>query len=199
MFTPNSIAPQRPIAIAPMVILECIAPYHADEVFALIDSNRAYLGQWLTWVETTTVLKHTEDFIKDCVYNSQQGHSFTYAIRVRSFLVGAFEVRWHDTNGHGFDDNRYAHMGYWIGKKFQGFGIITHAVMVMTTHLFSVYGVNRIGIACASENIASQRVATGAGYSYVKTVPNAEKLSNGTCVDHKIYCQTPPVIDLIQG
>lgn len=199
MFNPNIIAPQRPVIIAPMVTLECACSKHMDELFALIDNNRDYLGKWLPWVDTHTTPTDTQNFINNCMDNGNQGWYFTYTIRVRSFLVGVLEIRWHDTHGHGFDDNRYVHMRFWIGKKFQGFGIITHAVMVMTTHLFSVYGVNRIGIACASENIPPQQVATGAGYSYIKTIPNAETLSNGNCVDHKIYCQTPPIIDAIKG
>lgn len=192
MFNPNTIKNQHPIVIAPLAMLECIGQQHKDDLYALIQRNRDYFQTFIPWIHAGTTEGDVEDFISACVENAKQGVSFAYIIRIRGLFTGFMEVRWNDTQNHQFPDARYAHLHYFIGKRFQGFGIMTHTIMAVTSDLFTTYGIKRIGIACPAPNEAGLRAADHAGYTFEKTITGAQTLVGGNVIDHQLYSQTVP-------
>ena len=46
------------------VFLRLLEERHAPEVFRVVDRERVYLREWLPWVDSTTAVEHTRDFIK---------------------------------------------------------------------------------------------------------------------------------------
>ena len=192
MFNPNTIKRQRPVPIAPLAMLECIGHRHRDDLYDLIDKNRDYLQTFVPWVNANTNAQDVEDFINTCLDNTDKGTTFGYIIRIRGLFTGYMEIRWNDTHNHQAPENRYAHLHYFLGQRYQGFGIMTHTIMAVTSDLFTTYGVERIGIACASHNLAGLRAADYAGYTHQKTMTQGATLGDGTTIDHEYYDQVTP-------
>ncbi len=46
------------------VCVKLMEERHAPEVFAVVDRERAYLREWLPWVDMSTAVEHTRNFIK---------------------------------------------------------------------------------------------------------------------------------------
>ena len=57
-----------------------------------------------------------------------------------------------------------AHLGYWLGRAFQGRGIATAACRALTEHIFATTDVLRIESAVFAPNAASARVLEKCGY-----------------------------------
>lgn len=58
-----------------------------------------------------------------------------------------------------------ATLGYWMGARFAGQGIMTEAVMALVPLAFRVLRLERVEAACIPENIASVRVLEKAGFT----------------------------------
>ena len=171
------------IAVDADIVLQPIALSHADELFALTDANRDILTQWLPWVPMTKTVDDTIGFIDKSVDDAKNGVSYVYMIMVGGEIAGCFDMRWVDL---GSDlDKDMAGIGYWLGANYQGQGVVTKCVNVMTQYAFD-NGIKVVYISCATENYASQNVAKRAGYTFNHTKSNAEKLQSGM-VDNHVY------------
>jgi RimJ/RimL family protein N-acetyltransferase len=65
---------------------------------------------------------------------------------------------------HSSDGGRRANIGYWVAPWARERGIATAATVALSAWAFH-YGVHRLDLHTALENLASQRVALGAGYT----------------------------------
>jgi ribosomal-protein-serine acetyltransferase len=59
--------------------LRLLQPTDADELFRLTDSNRAYLRTWLPWLDSTTSVVNTQDFIRSTIQQFADNRSFVDA------------------------------------------------------------------------------------------------------------------------
>lgn len=57
------------------------------------------------------------------------------------------------------------HIGYWMGERFAGQGLMGEALSLLLTHGFAGLGLHRIEAACIPENKRSIRVLEKAGFS----------------------------------
>ncbi len=127
---------------------------HAREIFETVDAQREFLGQWLEWVDYT---KSPEDAFPH-MYKSSLPDSKSYYITIDGKIVGSVSfVR-------GTTTHKYAEIGYWLSKDFNGRGIITRAVKEMEKMAFQQMGMNRVEIQVDVENIPSQGVPRRCGY-----------------------------------
>ena len=67
-------------------------------------------------------------------------------------------------------------IGYWLVENRQGHGIITDCVRALTDFGFSAFGLNRIYIHCAVENLKSRAVAERLGYVNEGTAQDGMRL-----------------------
>src|SRR5258708_10889266 len=77
--------------------------------------------------------------------------------------------------------NRKVEIGYWLGSKFQGRGIITAGCRALTHHAFSEWKLNRVEIHCAVGNEKSCGIAKRLGFQFEGVLRQAQVL-NGTYV-----------------
>jgi ribosomal-protein-alanine N-acetyltransferase len=81
---------------------------------------------------------------------------------------------------------RNAEMGYWLGSRFKGRGIMPVAVKKMLTYAFENFNIDRIFARPFGNNLASQRVLEKSGFSlearFEKTIIKNEEL-----LDELIY------------
>ncbi len=77
-------------------------------------------------------------------------------------------------------------LGYWMGKKFAGQGLMTDAVITLARHAFDKLGFHRIEAACLATNAASRRVLAKAGFTAEGTARKYLKI-NGEWQDHLLF------------
>ena len=67
-------------------------------------------------------------------------------------------------------DQARAQVSYWVAPVARGRGAATQAAAAVTSWAMTVVGLQRVGLAHAVENLASCRVADGAGFAYEGTL-----------------------------
>jgi len=82
--------------------------------------------------------------------------------------------------------NRIGHMGYWLAASFQGQGMMTIACQALMDHAFTALNLDRLVIACATENHRSRAIPERLGFHHEGTAQEAEWLYDHF-VDHEIY------------
>ncbi len=132
--------------------LRALVEEDADELFTLIEHNREYLREWLTWADDNKSVEDSKEFIRSSLGQSASG------IWYNGNLVGVI--------GYGTIDqpNRKASIGYWLGACFQGRGLMTRACRAMIEHSFTGLGINRVEIHCAAENKRSRAIPERLGF-----------------------------------
>lgn len=191
----------------------------ASVLFGVVDVNRAYLRQWLPWLDETRTPNDSQAFIEQAQRSLRQNTGLILAIvRVKrlgievealappiippkTIAVKKFGVG--NTAGTSSEEadgaiaglvsldpidwpSRTGYIGYWLAQNQQGQGIATQACKVLIDHAFSVLGLNRIVIACATENHRSRAIPERLGFEYDGRIRQAEQLSDRR-VDHEVY------------
>ncbi len=152
------------------VYLQLLEERHAPEVFSLVDRDRAYLREWLPWVDATQTQDDTLSFIRSSLEQFASNKGFVAGIWTgRQFcgVIGTHQLDWL---------NRKVEIGYWLGRSFQGKGVMTAACQVVVTHLLHEMDLNRVAIHCASGNLKSCSVAQRLGFSEEGSVREAQLL-----------------------
>lgn len=84
-----------------------------------------------------------------------------------------------------------AEIGYWLGEKFWGRGIMTETVRAMTGHVFANFGVQRIEAGVYEWNPSSMRVLEKAGYTFEARLSKSI-IKDGEAIDELIYAIVRP-------
>jgi ribosomal-protein-serine acetyltransferase len=141
------------------VELRLLEHHHAGELFALIEHNRAYLRQWLPEWDVQQSLEECKRVIKNSLEQLAANGGFTLGIWWKGHLAGVIGA------GHIDWENRSTMVGYWLGKKFQGKGLMTGACRALIDYLFSELKLQRVEIRCATGNPRSCGVPQRLGFS----------------------------------
>lgn len=139
--------------------IELLQQHHKDELFSLIDMNRAhYLRKWLLWVDKRQSPQDFEAIIPVWIRNYADNNGFDAGIRYDGRLVGMINLHYIDWK------NRVTSIGYFLGQEYQGKGIITNCVRTLLNHVFNDLGLNKVIIQCASGNKRSRLVPERLGF-----------------------------------
>lgn len=160
--------------------LELINQDHADELFDLIEDNREYLKEWLPWLDNNRYLQNTIDYIKISQFQYERNETVQFVLLHKGEIVGA--VGYHRIDWM----NRSTSIGYWIGEKYQGNGLITKSCSSVLDYSFGKMGLHRIEIRCATENLKSQAIPERLGFKKEGLIRQAEWLYDHY-VDHIVY------------
>ncbi len=139
-------------------------------LFDLTDKNRRYLRQWLPWLDDTTSVIDTLQFI-NAVTNKASGNSgYTFGILHCGVLAGVIAQ-------HQLDRaNRAAELGYWLDEDRQGLGIMTRAAERLVEFAFDNQYCNRVVLRCAAENLKSRGIPERLGFVQEGVLRDAEWL-----------------------
>lgn len=138
----------------------------ADELYRLVDQNRAHLRPWLPWVDANTSAENTREFVRDMLTKLAQGKMYGFEILYEGELVGAIDVR--------IENPATAEIGYWLAEKAQGRGIVSRAVRVLVGFAFVDLGVDVVLIRCARDNLKSRAIPERLGFTLTATLPGQE-------------------------
>lgn len=154
----------------------------AEELFNLTINSKPNLKEWLGWLDYTNEVKDTAEFIKATLKGIEEtgGYPKTVAIIYKGKIAGTI----------GFNEinkaNKIGVVGYWLGKEFQGNGIMTKACKGFFNYGFKELGLNRIEIRVATENEKSRAIPERLGFVEEGKIREAEWLYDHY-VDHIIY------------
>ncbi len=151
----------------------------AAAVFAVVDSNRAYLREWMPWLDQTTSVAETERFISI----AEDGY-----INGTNLILGLWNSDSQYMGVISFNKicGANAEIGYWVSEDYQGKGVIRRALKLLIKYGFQHLNLSTINILCAVNNLKSRAVAQNLGFIQVKTIPNNEWLYDHY-VDHAVY------------
>jgi ribosomal-protein-serine acetyltransferase len=161
--------------------LRLLEERHAPIVFEAVDKNRAYLREWLPWVDATVEVADTVRFIQaslaqfannDGVFGAGIWHAGQFA-----GTAGFLKIDW---------PNRSVEMGYWLAEAFQGRGIMTDVCRALVCFAFGEWKLNRVQIRCAAGNEKSCAIAKRLGFQLEGTLREAE-LVNGRHLDLHVW------------
>lgn len=162
------------------VYLRMLEERHAPAIFAVVDRDRAYLGEWLPWVDGTQQVDDTLNFIRTTLEQFAKNEGLTAGIWCGdeyAGVIGTHKIDWL---------NRKVEIGYWLASKFQGQGIITDACRLLTDHALQEWELHRVEIHCASENARSCAVPKRLGFQFEGVLREAQLL-RGRYVDSNVY------------
>jgi ribosomal-protein-serine acetyltransferase len=152
----------------------------AEELFALTDANRSYLRQWLPWLDFVTQVDDTRDFIARAIKQFAENEGLVTAICDGGRIVGVV----------GFNrieqQDRIGYIGYWLAEFDRGKGIMTESCRSLIDYGFTTLKLNRVVIACATENQRSRAIPLRLGFTHEGVVRDAEWLYK-EFIEHDIY------------
>ena len=160
--------------------LKLIELKDAERVFKLTNKSRTYLREWLPWLDTTTKLEDTMEFIKSCLTGSAENKSLNTVILFRGEIVG---VAGYNTINWA---NKTAYIGYWLGEEFQGNGIMTEVAKALTNYAFNELNLNKVEIRAAVLNKKSRSIPERLNFVNEGCIRQAEWLYDHY-VDHVVY------------
>jgi len=153
---------------------------HMEEIYALIDANRAHLDTWFEWPAETRRPEDLRGFVDGSLAMFARGEGFHGGLRCSGRLVGGLSLH------NVYRAEHRAEVGYWLAAAEQGKGIVTRAVRGLLDHLFTIEGFRRVEIRAISGNAASRAVAERLGFTYEGTFRHIAYL-RGEAVDHAVY------------
>jgi ribosomal-protein-serine acetyltransferase len=155
---------------------------HAEELFRLIDANRASLRQWLPWLDWSNSTADTADHIRLSFERYKNSNGFSAGIWIDGKLGGAIGL-------HAIDSrHRSTSIGYWLSESFRGSGAMTQACRAVVDAAFQHYHLHRIEIRCATGNQKSCAIPKRLGFTHEGTLREAEWLYDHF-VDLEVYSQ----------
>lgn len=174
------------------LFLKTLVPEDAEELFDLIQRNRQHLRQWLPWVDGNQTIEHTIAFIESALQQKLANYGFQCGIWYQSKLAGIIGY-------HTIDwQNKNVEIGYWLGKEFEGKGIMTKACRTLIDYAFDEYHLHRVQIRCATHNDRSRALIERLGLIQEGVLHHAEFLYDHY-VDLYVYGITENTWRVLRG
>lgn len=162
------------------ITLKMLDIYDAERLFNIIDSSREILREWLPWLDDTTSVLDSKQFIENAFQLYAEKVALTVGIFFSNELVGIAGFNTFDWR------NRIGSIGYWLGKDVQGKGIMTRSVRAFIDYGFQSLELNRIEIRAAYANYKSRAIPERLGFKQEGIIRQAEWLYDHY-VDHVVY------------
>lgn len=162
------------------ILLELIDNTHALPVLNLIEANRNYLKEWLTWVDNIQTIGDFKNYIAKCKLQHEEGSDLGYVIIFNKIVAGRIGL-------HNIDhQNKIASIGYWLDENYTGKGIISKCCKAIINYAYDTLNINRIEIKCGTGNNKSKAIPEKLGFKKEGILREAE-LVNNTFIDLYIF------------
>jgi ribosomal-protein-serine acetyltransferase len=175
---------RTPLSLPEMPQLRPFEQADAEELHALIEADRERLAPWLPWAAGQD-REGTEEFIRRSREEIEEGVGYQAAIAPEGPIVGVIGCRPIDWN------HRATNIGYWLAEAGLGKGTMTAAVRALTDHAFRKWGMHRIEIQAATENLRSRAIPERLGFVEEGTLRGAERVGD-SYLDIVVYSVLAP-------
>ena len=139
--------------------LRLLEERHSDELFAAVDRNRAYLREWLPWLDQTATAEDEKAFVSRSLEEFARNATLALGIWYKGRISGGIGLNFID------QVNRSAEIGYWVSEDCQGKGLVTRACVVLLNYAFGELGLNRVVMRVAEENSRSRAIPERLGFT----------------------------------
>ncbi|CAG7636500.1 GNAT family N-acetyltransferase [Paenibacillus allorhizosphaerae] len=168
------------IQVNDVIVLKLLQADNAESLFALTDASRPYLREWLPWVDGTVNVGNTREFIEFCEQQHASNNGFNTGIWYKGELAGC--IGYHAINW----GNKKTSIGYWLGQRYQGNGIMSSSCKKMVDYAFHELGLNRVEIRCGTGNAKSRAIPERLGFVNEGVIRQAEWIYD-RFIDHVVY------------
>jgi ribosomal-protein-serine acetyltransferase len=160
-----------------------LADGDAEELFNLIDANRAYLANWMPFVGQTRGVADSLAFIRAARRQFDENRGMQLALLQGERIVGIVGF-------HAIDWTRKStSIGYWLAADRQGAGTMTAAVSALLDFAFDSWRLTRVEIRAGVLNARSRGIPTRLGFSEEGVLRSAERIGTRV-IDHVVYVMT---------
>ncbi|OHT02741.1 acetyltransferase, ribosomal protein N-acetylase [Tritrichomonas foetus] len=122
-----------------------------------------------------------QDAINFINISNDDNNSMNFCIKVNNCVAGGFGIVFH-TDIY----RRNCEIGYWLGEKYWGQGIMTRVVKSGVKYIFSNFDIVRIYADIFARNVGSKRVLEKAGFEF-EGVLRKSVFKNGEQIDALSY------------
>ena len=145
---------------------------HAVEILQFVDENRAHLDEFLGWSRSIHQLDDAERFLKRGIQRYAEDGLPSVGIWQDGVLAGGVLFFPLEANIQATE------IGYWLGQRFTGRGLMSRAVTAMLSYCFDALKLNRVALGADVNNIRSRALAERLGFVYEGIRRNAWFLGN---------------------
>lgn len=163
----------KTIIISSSIYLKEIEQDDAKDIFFIINNERDSLREYLPFVDYTSQLSDTEDFILSIKHGGKNGLNTVYVIKYNGQTAGIIGYKDTDLN------NSRTEIGYWLSNQHRGKGIVIQACKALIQNAFAKINLNRVQLKIAVNNTRSIAVAKRLGFTLEGCERDGELLVNG--------------------
>ena len=155
----------------------------AEELFALIDANRAYLAHWMPFVGQTRGAADSLAFVRAARRQYEENRGMQLALVQGEQIIGV-------AGFHAIDwTRRSTSIGYWLAADRQGAGTMTTAVSALLDYAFDRWELTRVEIRAGVANRRSRAIPERLGFREEGVLRAAERIGTRV-IDHVVYVMT---------
>lgn len=155
-------------------------PLSVDDIFKIfntLDTEREYMREWLPFVDSTTVVEDTANFVNHVLQSEDKQFTIWY----KDKFVGLIGFKDTDIS------NKKIEIGYWLSQYVQGKGIITLSVQKLLEYAFFEMEMNRVQIKVAVANQKSRKIPERLGFQLEGIERDGELLVDNAFTDIAVY------------
>ena len=168
------------IPINSQIYLKPLSLDMSNDVCKFIIENYDHLAPWFEWLGPNYTEKETIDFITRSMEQDQIISGFNLAIIVDDKYAGT-------VGNHGISPmHNSTSLGYYLGKEYEGKGIMLNSVRAVIQYLYDELKIERLEIRCNVDNKKSRSVPERLGFQLEGNFRNAERVK-GKYRDWAIY------------
>ncbi|MEL6402804.1 MAG: GNAT family N-acetyltransferase [Chloroflexota bacterium] len=153
--------------------LELQTPDHAPGMLKLISENRAFIGQYMDWVQRLQTLPDAQKYLDRDLHSMAIGRRWAWMIRYYGQIVGRIGLTVTTPSLNECE------LYYFLAESATGKGIITRVTRVITTFAIGVLGLKHVLIGYVPSNVKSGAVAHRLGFQYEYRARDEEAKGDG--------------------
>lgn len=157
-----------------------LEPRHSRELFQLVDSSRDSISEWLSFPSKTNSEGDSKLFIEKSLNRFANNNGYWSGIWYQDRLVGSIGFLYIDWS------SKKTEIGYWLGKEFEGKGLVTNACKLFIKHAFEDLHLNKVETNIATKNDKSRAIPERLGFKEEGVIRDFEYL-NGEYLDRVFY------------
>jgi len=155
----------------------------AEELFAVIEANRAHLAAWMPFVGQTRGVADSLAFVRAARRQYEENRGMQLAVLQGERIIGV-------AGFHAIDWTRKStSIGYWLAAERQGAGTMTAAVCALLDHAFDGWQLGRVEIRAGVLNARSRAIPERLGFREEGVLRSAERIGTRV-IDHVVYVMT---------